>query len=108
MNLNVAQLSDISIDTGFDDLNLLFKGHNIRIVKVVFFCAQFAPMKMISSGQEQKRLLLLDARNLYETRIGMFQSSDVETLNPEIRQYSDLPAWMDKSTELLRDNHVLM
>ncbi|CAA6653875.1 unnamed protein product [Spirodela intermedia] len=62
-----------------------------------------------SKGSVQhKQLLLLDARNLYETRIGMFQSPNAETLNPGIRQYSDLPAWIDKHSERLRNNRVLM
>lgn len=55
-----------------------------------------------------KRVVLLDARNLYETRIGKFQTQNVETLDPEIRQYSDLPAWIDENTELLRGNNILM
>ncbi|KAF8392701.1 hypothetical protein HHK36_023050 [Tetracentron sinense] len=54
------------------------------------------------------RLLLLDARNVYETRIGKFQTPNVETLDPEIRQYSDLPAWIDNHSEKLQGNCVLM
>ncbi|CAO2832520.1 unnamed protein product [Amaranthus hypochondriacus] len=55
-----------------------------------------------------KKLVLLDARNLYETRIGRFESSEVETLDPTTRQYSDLPAWIDNNAEKLRDKCVLM
>lgn len=57
---------------------------------------------------EDKKLVLLDARNLYETRIGKFQTASVETLDPGIRQYSDLPTWIDNNTEQLRGKHVLM
>ncbi|XP_010267911.1 PREDICTED: rhodanese-like domain-containing protein 6 [Nelumbo nucifera] len=56
----------------------------------------------------QKKFLLLDARNLYETRIGKFQTPNVETLDPKIRQYSDLPAWIDNHSEHLQGNYVLM
>lgn len=57
---------------------------------------------------QQKQLVLLDARNIYETRIGKFQTPNVETLDPETRQYSDLPAWIDDHSEQLRGKHVLM
>uniref|UniRef100_A0A803KN15 Rhodanese domain-containing protein n=1 Tax=Chenopodium quinoa TaxID=63459 RepID=A0A803KN15_CHEQI len=55
-----------------------------------------------------KKLVLLDARNLYETRIGKFESPEVETLDPVTRQYSDLPAWIDSNADKLRGNCVLM
>ncbi|CAN8294674.1 unnamed protein product [Cochlearia groenlandica] len=57
---------------------------------------------------ENKELVLLDARNLYETRIGKFESENVETLDPEIRQYSDLPTWIDQNAEKLKGKNVLM
>ncbi|CAK9179574.1 unnamed protein product [Ilex paraguariensis] len=60
------------------------------------------------SPSSDTRLVLLDARNLYETRIGKFHSLNVETLNPEIRQYSDLASWIDNNSEQLRGNCVLM
>ncbi|KAK6288527.1 hypothetical protein POUND7_000068 [Theobroma cacao] len=60
------------------------------------------------SPSDDKQLVLLDARNLYETRIGKFHSPSVETLDPGIRQYSDLPAWIDNNSEQLRGKHVLM
>ena len=60
------------------------------------------------ASTQQRQFLLLDARNLYETRIGKFQNPYVETLDPEIRQYSDLPTWIDEHSEQLRGKHVLM
>ncbi|XP_042487573.1 rhodanese-like domain-containing protein 6 isoform X2 [Macadamia integrifolia] len=57
---------------------------------------------------QNRKLILLDARNLYETRIGKFQTPNVQTLDPEIRQYSDLPAWIDNHSEQLQGNCVLM
>lgn len=63
---------------------------------------------MDSQESVRQKLILLDARNLYETRIGKFKISNVETLDPEIRQYSDLPAWIDEHSEQLRGKQVLM
>ncbi|KAJ6816580.1 rhodanese-like domain-containing protein 6 isoform X2 [Iris pallida] len=60
------------------------------------------------ASTQQGQVLLLDARNVYETRIGKFQNQNVETLDPEIRQYSDLPAWIDDHSEQLHGKHVLM
>lgn len=57
---------------------------------------------------DRKNIVLLDARNLYETRIGKFHSPDVETLDPKIRQYSDLPSWIDSNSDQLRGNSILM
>ncbi|KAJ8572782.1 hypothetical protein K7X08_009293 [Anisodus acutangulus] len=62
--------------------------------------------KLIPSSN--KGTVLIDARNLYETRIGKFYPSHVETLDPEIRQYSDLPSWIDNNSEMLRGNNILM
>ncbi|KAL6622434.1 hypothetical protein ACP70R_032313 [Stipagrostis hirtigluma subsp. patula] len=57
---------------------------------------------------EKKEVVVLDARNVYETRIGKFNVPNVETLDPEIRQYSDLPSWIDEHTEKLRGKSILM
>lgn len=52
--------------------------------------------------------MLLDARNLYETRIGKFQALGVETLDPKIRQYSDLHDWIDSNSDQLEGKNILM
>lgn len=59
-------------------------------------------------SKADKELVLLDARNLYETRIGKFKATNVETLDPEIRQYSDLASWIDHHSEKLHGKHILM
>ncbi|KAJ6974146.1 importin alpha-1 subunit family protein [Populus alba x Populus x berolinensis] len=41
-------------------------------------------------------------------RIGKFDSPNVDTLDPGIRQYSDLPSWIDDNSEKLRGKDVLM
>ncbi|KAL9318720.1 hypothetical protein ACSQ67_015237 [Phaseolus vulgaris] len=53
-------------------------------------------------------LVLLDARNLYETRIGKFHVPNVETLDPEVRQYSDLSSWIDDNGDRLKGKNILM
>ncbi|KGN65012.1 rhodanese-like domain-containing protein 6 [Cucumis sativus] len=58
--------------------------------------------------EHNKDVVLLDARNLYETRVGKFQTPNVVTLDPEIRQYSDLPSWIDDNSEKLQGKQILM
>lgn len=55
-------------------------------------------------------LLLLDVRNLYETRIGRFRAAaGLEVLAPPgIRQFSDLPAWLDAHAGALCNRRVVM
>ncbi|KAG4918525.1 hypothetical protein JHK82_055964 [Glycine max] len=53
-------------------------------------------------------LVLLDARNLYETRIGKFHVPNIETLDPQVRQYSDLSSWIDDNGERLKGKNILM
>ncbi|KAF5463304.1 hypothetical protein F2P56_019226 [Juglans regia] len=60
------------------------------------------------SPADTEGLVLLDARNLYETRIGKFHAPNVETLDPGIRQYSDLSSWIDDNSEQLKGKCVLM
>lgn len=72
------------------------------------FCLNSEEQPDESGKSENKEFVLLDARNLYETRIGKFESENVETLDPEIRQYSDLPTWIDQNAEKLKGKNVLM
>lgn len=53
-------------------------------------------------------LVLLDARNIYETRVGHFKVPGAPTLDPRTRQLSDLPGWLDQRLEELRGKRVLM
>ncbi|PIA28049.1 hypothetical protein AQUCO_07300018v1 [Aquilegia coerulea] len=70
---------------------------------------QSAGDSLANNGSTQKnKIILLDARNVYETRIGRFQTSKVETLDPKIRQYSDLCTWIDSHSEQLCGSNVLM
>ncbi|KAL2993886.1 hypothetical protein AAZX31_10G137200 [Glycine max] len=60
------------------------------------------------SESPEKGLVLLDARNLYETRIGKFDVPNVETLDPQVRQFSDLSSWIDDNGERLKGKNILM
>ncbi|KAL4556035.1 hypothetical protein LXL04_038673 [Taraxacum kok-saghyz] len=104
-------------ETGFTSLS-------IRIVKeLVTFTSHHPPEIPISNAGQHlsarefhsvlesahpENLVLLDARNLYETRIGKFSPPNVETLDPKIRQYSDLSSWVDNNTEKIRGKKILM
>ncbi|CAI0551909.1 unnamed protein product, partial [Linum tenue] len=116
---------DVARECGFTSLS-------IRVVKeLVTFssCPLLTPPDITNSGRHlsalefhsalhtsgkddvcdgRKDIVLLDARNLYETRIGKFETPGVETLDPRIRQYSDLPSWVDDHSEQLRGKNVLM
>lgn len=61
-----------------------------------------------NSESPEKSLVLLDARNLYETRIGKFQAPNVDTLDPQVRQYSDMSSWIDANGEQLKGKNILM
>lgn len=53
--------------------------------------------------------VLLDVRNVYETRIGRFvPPQGVEFLEPKVRQYSDLPGWIDSHADQLWNKSILM
>lgn len=83
-------------------------GRHLSAMDFHSFLQDAAENAVDSQESVRQKLILLDARNLYETRIGKFKISNVETLDPEIRQYSDLPAWIDEHSEQLRGKQVLM
>ncbi|MCO5569358.1 hypothetical protein L7F22_023070 [Adiantum nelumboides] len=62
-----------------------------------------------SKVENNKELVILDVRNIYETRIGKFVPPEgVDFLDPQIRQYSDLPQWIDSNAEILQNKNILM
>lgn len=63
---------------------------------------------MSVSSQDRREVVLLDCRNLYETRIGRFQAPNVTQLDPETRTFADLPAWIESNTHRLAGRQVLM
>ena len=51
--------------------------------------------------------VLLDVRNVYEHRIGRFEVPGITTLLPDVRQFADLPAWIDAHLPELQGRPVL-
>jgi len=62
----------------------------------------------VDNESPENGLVLLDARNLYETRIGKFDVPNVETLDPKVRQYSDLSSWIDDNGDRLKGKNIFM
>ncbi|MDO8168144.1 rhodanese-related sulfurtransferase [Candidatus Phytoplasma melaleucae] len=53
---------------------------------------------------QHKEVLILDVRNNYEYQLGHFQNA----INPNIRNFRDLPKWTDENISLLRERKVLI
>lgn len=51
-----------------------------------------------------KELVIFDARNNYESRIGTFKNA----IKPAIKNFRDLPEYIDNHEELFKDKEVLM
>ena len=58
--------------------------------------------EMIAQGSDG--LVLLDARNDYESRIGTFQGA----LLPPIKTFKEFPAYIDNNIEKLKNKNILM
>jgi rhodanese-related sulfurtransferase len=52
--------------------------------------------------------VVIDTRNMYETRIGQFQGPATPTVDPCTRHFSDLPQWYEEQAASLRGKKVLM
>ncbi|WP_349401786.1 rhodanese-related sulfurtransferase [Candidatus Phytoplasma solani] len=54
-------------------------------------------------AMQDQNTLILDARNDYEYDVGHFRNA----LNPKIKHFRDLPAWVEKNSKLLQDKKIL-
>lgn len=63
---------------------------------------------LASSDVSSDDVVLLDARNVYETAIGHFRVPGVPLLDPQTRCFSDLPDWVDDHAQCLAGKTVLM
>ncbi|KAG5177691.1 hypothetical protein JKP88DRAFT_350674 [Tribonema minus] len=61
-----------------------------------------------SGSGSSASVMLLDARNGYESDIGRFGARGVPLLAPRTRQFSDLPRWIDAHLAELEGRTVLM
>ena len=77
---------------------------------------QYPPAQHLSPQEWNQHLegevggdaILLDARNVYESRVGHFAIPGVPTILPNTRKYSSLPAVFDASSEQLAGRKVYM
>lgn len=51
-----------------------------------------------------ENLLIFDARNTYESRVGLFENA----LTPSINYFRELPQYIDENLDLFKDKQVLM
>jgi predicted sulfurtransferase len=58
--------------------------------------------QLISSKPDN--LVILDARNTYESRIGSF----IDAITPPLENFRDFPAYINKNKDLFKDKQVLM
>ena len=65
---------------------------------------------MLTTKGIKEDVVLLDTRNIYETRIGQFEAPGVVTIDPETRQFSDLPRRLQdpQLTDRLKGRKILM
>merc|ERR1719235_49951 len=51
--------------------------------------------------------VLLDARNVYETRVGVFEAQKTTTVDPGLRTFTEFPDWLKANAAELRGKTVL-
>ena len=55
---------------------------------------------------DDNKNVLIDVRNLYETRIGHFKCDNVPLLDPKTRKFSDFARWIDDNCHVLKNKQV--
>ena len=60
------------------------------------------------SDAKEGEVVLVDVRNVYESRIGKFQCEGVKTLVPETRTFAQFPRWADTRERELRGKRIMM
>lgn len=63
-----------------------------------------SPHEVNALIEKNKKLVILDARNTFESKIGKFQHA----ITPDIEHFRELPAFIDNNLELFQDKDVLM
>lgn len=95
--------------TGYSQFSSTVKvTRNLKCWKTFISTCFHSTLHNANEESPENGLVLLDARNLYETRIGKFHAPNVETLDPQVRQYSDFSSWIDDRTEQLKGKNILM
>jgi predicted sulfurtransferase len=63
---------------------------------------------LTSATQSGGNSILIDTRNIYESRIGSFEVPGIATLKPPTRIFSDFSKWADQHEDQLRGRQVFM
>ncbi|MEX0672225.1 MAG: rhodanese-related sulfurtransferase [Candidatus Babeliales bacterium] len=66
--------------------------------------AHLTPAQTHNLINNRKELVLLDARNNYESAVGTFRNA----LTPDIKNFRDLPQWIEQHIDQFKDKEVLM
>ncbi|EFN56380.1 hypothetical protein CHLNCDRAFT_57621 [Chlorella variabilis] len=61
-----------------------------------------------SVGGSSRETVLIDTRNFYETQVGRFEVPGVALLDPQVRCFSDTPAWLDANQHRLANRRIMM
>lgn len=64
--------------------------------------------ELLSQSGGKGDIVLLDARNIYESKIGNFQCDGVKTLTPDLRHFAQFPAYVDSHLDELKGKRVMM
>eukprot|EP00240_Pyramimonas_obovata_P005512 CAMPEP_0118936094 /NCGR_PEP_ID=MMETSP1169-20130426/16003_1 /TAXON_ID=36882 /ORGANISM="Pyramimonas obovata, Strain CCMP722" /LENGTH=335 /DNA_ID=CAMNT_0006879205 /DNA_START=278 /DNA_END=1281 /DNA_ORIENTATION=- len=60
------------------------------------------------ASKGEKGVVVVDARNVYESRIGRFEVPGVRTVSPPVRCFTALPEWIDAHEGELKGKQILM
>ncbi len=63
-----------------------------------------SPREAHALMENNKNLVILDARNNYESRIGIFENA----IKPDINTFREFPAYIDQNEDQFKDKEVLM
>lgn len=106
--------SSISIEAKFDRLVVRRCAEVVTLGARALSSAPLAETAHHASPAEFHQLLtqgdcvLIDVRNLYETRVGSFDAPSVTTYRPPTRVFSEFPDWVDQHANELAGKRILM
>jgi len=99
----------VSLDLSAEDTMAMLRAEPAKALSPEAFHSYIASCE--SDGSAHKDFVLIDVRNFYESRIGAFKSSNVPTLDPHTRQFSEFARVMGQEPvleELKSKKGVLM
>ena len=113
-SLNAA----VETESGFDSLRIqlteevVTMGPRAKGVKHDLCAEHLGPQefhrRVVEEVGEEGDAVLVDVRNVYESRIGRFECEGVSTLVPETRTFTEFPLWVDRHEQDLRGRKIFM